>query len=103
MIREGRHGTIDPVEQGAGPRAVVGVVIGPLRRDDPPGVGVRGEMQHSPGPAPLGAVLLDEPLARAAEPQTGAVHQQVHRPCTGPLPAFGRGTSSVAARRLRVL
>src|SRR3954463_8086328 len=40
-------------------------------------------MQHSPGPAPLGAVLLYQPLARAAELQPRAVHQQVHRraPC----------------------
>jgi hypothetical protein len=36
-------------------------------------------MQHSPGPAPLGAVLLRQPLARAAELQPRAVHQQVHR------------------------
>src|SRR3954464_3586633 len=31
-----------------------------------------------PRPAPLGAVLLDQPLARAVELQPRAVHQQVH-------------------------
>src|SRR3954454_14932855 len=36
-------------------------------------------MQHSPGPAPLGAVLLRQPLARTTELQPRAVHQQVHR------------------------
>src|SRR3954469_24108763 len=36
-------------------------------------------MQHSPGPAPLGIVLLYQPLARATELQPRAVHQQVHR------------------------
>src|SRR4051812_29734970 len=47
----------------------------------------------------LGAVLLHQPLACATELQPRAVHQQVHRRA---LPAFGRGTSSVATRRLRV-
>src|SRR3954464_15540267 len=59
------------------PTAVVGILIGQHRGDDPAGIGVRREMQHSPGPAPLGAMLLGQPLARAAELQSGAVHQQV--------------------------
>src|SRR5918995_662833 len=65
-------------EQGTDLRAVVGIPVGQHRGDDPAGVGVGGEMQHSPGPAPLGAVLRLQPLARTTELQTYAVHQQVH-------------------------
>ena len=53
--------TIDPVEQGADLRAVVGVLVGQQRRGDPAGVGVRGEVQLLPRPAPLDAVLLIPP------------------------------------------
>ena len=76
---DGRHCPLDPLEQGTDLGAIVGILVGQHRGDDPAGVGVRREMQHSPGPAPLGAVLLDQPLARAAELQPRAVHQQVHR------------------------
>jgi hypothetical protein len=69
---------VDPVEQGTGPGTVVGVVAGQRRRDDPPGVGVRGQMELSP-PAPRpGAVPLHQPLAGAAELEPRAVHQQVY-------------------------
>src|SRR4051812_42194005 len=37
-------------------------------------------MELPPRPAPLGAVLLDQPLARAVELQPRAVDQQVHGP-----------------------
>jgi hypothetical protein len=93
------HRPVDPVEQGTGLGAVVGIMAGQRRRDDPPGVGVRGETKLLPSPTPPGAVLLDQPFAGAAELQARAVHQQVHRRT----PRFGRGTSSVSARRLRVL
>src|SRR3954453_1250527 len=76
---DGRHRPIDPVEQGTDLGAVIDILVGQHRGDDPAGVGVRGEMQHSPGPAPLGAVLLDQPFTGAAELQPRAVHQQVHR------------------------
>src|SRR3954467_7461856 len=76
---ERRHRSIHLVEQGTNLRAVVGILVGQHRSDDPAGIGVRREMQPSPGPAPLGAVLLGEPLARATELQPRAVHQQVHR------------------------
>ena len=52
------------------PTAVIDILVGQHRGDDPAGIGVRRKMQHSPGPAPLGAVLLGQPLACAAEPQT---------------------------------
>ena len=55
------------------------------------------EVQLAPGPAGPGAVLLDQPLAGPAQLQARAVHQQVQRPAA---PERGRGTSSVAARRL---
>jgi IS5 family transposase len=55
---EGRHRTINPVEQGADLRAIVGVLVGQHRRADPPGVGVGGEVERPPGSAPLGAMLL---------------------------------------------
>jgi hypothetical protein len=71
---EGCHCPIALVEQGTDLGAVVGILVGQHRGDDPAGVGVRREMQHSPDPAPLGAVLLGQPLARAAELQPGAVH-----------------------------
>src|SRR4051812_25888474 len=60
----------------------------------------------SPGPPRAGAVLLDQPLAGPAQLEPRAVH---HR-CTGaaapPASGLGRcgcGTSTVAARRLRVV
>lgn len=60
-------------------RAVIGIPAGQHRSDDLACVGVRDEVEHLPGPAPLGAVLLLQPTAGTAQPQTGAVHQQVHR------------------------
>ncbi|CAA9223036.1 MAG: hypothetical protein AVDCRST_MAG04-716, partial [uncultured Acetobacteraceae bacterium] len=77
------HRPVDPVEQGTDPRAVVGVLVGERRCDDVAGVGVRGEVEFLPGATSLGAVLLRQPLAGAAEPQPRAVHQQVHRPAPG--------------------
>ena len=42
---EGRHCPIDPVEQGPDLGAIVGILVGQYRSDDPAGVGVRREMQ----------------------------------------------------------
>jgi len=39
--------------------------------------GVQANVQLPPGPACLGAMLLLQPLARAAQAQSRAVHQQV--------------------------
>jgi hypothetical protein len=55
---EGRHRPIHLVEQRANLGAVARIPAGQHRGDDLAGVGVGSEMQHSPGPAPLGAVLL---------------------------------------------
>ena len=65
------------VEQGADRGTVVHLLRGQHRRDDLAGVGVHADVQPAPGPARLGAVLLDQPLARAAELEARAVHQQV--------------------------
>ena len=51
------------VEQGTDLRAVVGLSPGQRRDDDLAGVGVHAEMQLSLGPACLGAMFLDQPLA----------------------------------------
>src|SRR5215213_1562505 len=95
---DGRHCPIDPVEQGTDLGAVVGILVGQHRGDDPAGVGVGRKMQHSPGPTPLGAVLLDKPLACATELQPRAVHQQVHRPAAEARPRLWelqcRGTAA---------
>src|SRR3954454_25350905 len=45
---------------------------------DASGLGVHAEMELPPRPAPLGAVLPDQPIARAVELQPRAVDQQVH-------------------------
>src|SRR4051794_32961920 len=50
---EGCHYPIDP---GTYLGAVIDILVGQHRGDNPAGVSVHREMQHSPGPAPLGAV-----------------------------------------------
>src|SRR4051794_35914329 len=87
---EGRHWPLDLLKQGADLRAVVSILVGQHRRDDPARVGVRGEMQLAPATAPLAAMLLDQPLARPAKLQPRAVHQVLSElvPTTG---LAGRG------------
>src|SRR3954464_7459383 len=108
------HGPLDLTEQEIDPGAVIGVVAGQRRGHDPARVGVHAEVELSPRPTRARAVPLDQPLARPAQLQAGAVDQQVHGlglaptlrapPPPRPPPARGgRGTSSVAARRLEVV
>jgi hypothetical protein len=78
VARDRRHGPCDLVEQGIGLGAVIHVVGGQRRGHDLAGVGIHAQVQLSPRPARAGAVLLDQPLARTAEFQASAVHQQVH-------------------------
>src|SRR3954469_11615641 len=59
---DGYYCPLDLVEQGTDLGAVVGILVGQHRGDDPAGVGVRREMQHSPGPALLRTMLLGQPL-----------------------------------------
>src|SRR5215211_953010 len=75
---ERRDNSVYLVEQGTNLRAVIDIVGGQLRRNDLPSVGVHAEVELSPGPARAGAVLLDQPLARATQLQARAVRQQVH-------------------------
>ena len=65
------------VEQGANLRAVGNLAAGQHCGDDLAGVGVHTEVQLPPGPARLGAVFLDQPLAGPAQLQARAVHQGV--------------------------
>ena len=72
------------VKQGADLGSVIGVAGGEHSGKDPPGVGIHPDVQLAPGPAGACAVLLKQPLARAAQLQPGAVHQQVHGTSAGP-------------------
>ena len=92
---------VDLVEQGTDLRAIIGIPVGQHRRDDLPGAGIHTDVQLSPGPAGAGAVLLDQPFAGPTQAQAGAVHQQVHGFAVAA--RRGRGTSSVSARRHRVV
>jgi hypothetical protein len=65
------------VEQGANLGAVIDVVGGQRHGDNLAILGIHADVQLAPGPACFGAVLLQQPLARAAKLQAGAVHQQV--------------------------
>jgi hypothetical protein len=57
------------IEQGADLGAVVHLLGGQRHRDDLPGVGIQADVQLAPGPARLGTMLLNQPLAGPAELQ----------------------------------
>src|SRR3954470_24599385 len=59
IAAERRDRPLDLVEQGTDLPAVVSVLVGQHRRDDPTRVGVRGEMQLAPATTPRAAMLLD--------------------------------------------
>src|SRR3954466_1919064 len=80
------------VEQGTGQGAVVHLVRGQRGGGDPAGVGVHADVRLPPRPPCAGAVLLEQPLARAAQLQARAVHQQVRRL------AVGTGTGAARPR-----
>jgi hypothetical protein len=64
---EGRDRRLDPVEQGADLRAVIGILVRQRRRDDVARVGVRGKVELA-SPAPRSPpMLLGQPLAGTAE------------------------------------
>jgi hypothetical protein len=71
----------DLIEQRANLSRIVHLFAGQRRGHDLPGVGIHTEVQLSPRPARPGAMLLDQPFARTAQLQTGAVHQQVQGLC----------------------
>ena len=59
--------------------AIIDIVGRQLRCENLPGLGIDADMQLAPGPAPPGAVFLDQPLAGSAQTQACAVDQQVNR------------------------
>src|SRR5215211_8306323 len=69
---EGRHRPLDLIEQGTDLRAVVSVLVGQHRRDDPTRVGVGGKVQLAPATTPLAAMLLNQPLAGTTKLQPRA-------------------------------
>ena len=71
------HHARDLVEQGADLGAVVDLLGGQRRRDDPARAGVQADVQLAPRPARLGAVLLQQSLACAAQAQARAAQGQV--------------------------
>ncbi len=75
---EGGHRARDLVERGTGLRRVVDIFGGQGGSHDPAGAGVHAEMQRPPRPACRRPMLLEQPLALAAQLQARAVHQQVH-------------------------
>ena len=77
---EGREWTCDLVEQGLNLRAIIDIAGGQLGGEDLSRLGIHADVQLAPGPAPLGAMLLDQPLAGPTEPQARAVDQQVNGP-----------------------
>src|SRR3982751_961012 len=78
--RHRAHVAVDLVEHGAELSGIVHLLGRQRRGDDRAGLGIDAQVQFSPGFAPLRAVLLDQPLARPAQLQPGAVDQQVQRP-----------------------
>ena len=78
VASERRQWPLDLLEQSADLRAVVSILVGQHRRDDPTRVGVGGKVQLAPATTPLAPMLLDQPLAGTAKLQPRAVHQQVH-------------------------
>jgi hypothetical protein len=57
-------------------RAIIDVARGQFGCEDLPGLGIDPDVGFAPPPVPLGAALLDQPLAGSAQPQARAVHQQ---------------------------
>src|SRR5215213_4055632 len=68
---------VDLVEQGTNLRAIIGILVGQYRGDDPPSAGIHADVELLPGPALAGSMLLGQPLASTTELQPRAVYQQV--------------------------
>jgi len=79
VAHEDLHRLGDLVEQGGYLRGIIDVAVGQDGGDDPAAHRVEADVQLAPGTPPAGAVLLDQPLARAAQLQSRTVNQQVDR------------------------
>src|SRR2546423_603581 len=77
VTRKGSVRALDLIEQRADPGTIVDIVGGQLRCHDLSGTSIHADVKLSPRPARPGAVLLDQPLARAAQFQASAIHQQM--------------------------
>src|SRR5438309_1655198 len=66
---ERSDGIINLVEQRTDLRAVIDIIGGQRRRDDPARLGIDTDMEFAPRSAPARAVLLDQPLASTAQLQ----------------------------------
>ena len=102
---ERRHRPCDLVEQGIGLRCVVHVLGGQRGGHDPASAGVHAQVQHAPRPAcrrPPCFSSSHSPLPHSFRPVLSSSRCMGSPPALAP--AFpGRGTSSVAARRLKVV
>src|ERR1700722_13009061 len=74
---EGNNRIGDLVEQSVSHRGIVDILPGQRDGDDLAAGGIDADMQLPPGSAPRRSVLFDQPFAGSAEPQAGAVHQQM--------------------------
>ena len=83
VAHEELHRLGDLVEQGLDLGGVIDVAVGQEGGDDPAGHRVEADVQLAPGAPLAGAVLLDQPFARAAQLQARAVDQQVDRAAGG--------------------
>ena len=91
--------TRDLIEQRGDLRTVVDIVGGQFRSHDLASAGVYANVQLAPRTSRSRAVLLDQPLAAAAQFQTLLSTSK----CTGSAPQRGRGsTCKVSARLLSV-
>lgn len=70
------------VQQRTNLGGIIDIVCRQCSGNDLAGVGIHTDVQLAPGPAGPGAMLLDEPFARAAQLQSRAVDQQMHWLCT---------------------
>ena len=74
---EGSNWIGDLVEQSVRHRGIVDILPGQRDGDDLAAGGIDADMQLPPGSATRRSVLFDQPFAGSAEPQAGAVHQQM--------------------------
>jgi hypothetical protein len=65
------------IEQRANLDRIVQLFAGQRRGHNLAGIGIHAKVQIPPRPSRAGAMFLDQPFARTAQLQAGAVHQQV--------------------------
>ena len=82
------RGLGDLIEQGAALGGIIDAMVGQRGGDNPTRAGAHADVQGPPGAPPLGAMLLKQPFARAAQRPPRAVDQPVDGPAAG---AWRRG------------